>query len=183
MNLVSLKNAFVAAAFLFAVGHTAMAPAHSLSGALGARAQATDLYQITCFAENGGPATDHLSVSARDKPPVRKPLVSVRFKRDLLPPIGRMPPMGTQSLAGRPLFTEATGCTMCSWINPQRVRRLTRLNSTAKAARTFIPVPKMFSFKINNNYGEVGNARARDRGRFSDDSRANGAVNLPPRTR
>jgi hypothetical protein len=36
----------------------------------------------------------------------------------------------------------------------------------------------MFSFRINSNYGEVGNARARDRGRFSwiDDSRANGAV-------
>jgi hypothetical protein len=53
----------------------------------------------------------------------------------------------------------------------------------------------MFSFKINNNYGEgnygegnygeVRNARARDRGRFSwiEDSRADGAVNLPPRTR
>ena len=81
MNLVSLKNAFVAAAFLFAVGHTDMAPAHSLRGALGSRAQATDLYQITCFAEDGGPATDHLSIGVRDNKPVKKPLVSVQVQK------------------------------------------------------------------------------------------------------
>jgi hypothetical protein len=81
MNLVSLKNAFVAAAFLLAVGHTDMTPAHSLSGTLRARAQATDLYQITCFAEDGGPPTDRLRVHVRDNPPVRKPLVSVQVQK------------------------------------------------------------------------------------------------------
>ncbi len=81
MNLVSLKNAFVAAAFLFAVGHTDMTLAHSLRGALGSRAQATDLYQITCFAEDGGPPTDLLRVRVRDNPPVRKPLVSFQVQK------------------------------------------------------------------------------------------------------
>jgi hypothetical protein len=81
MHFVSLKNAFVAAAFLFAVGHTDMTPAHSLSGALGSGAQATDLYQITCSAEDGGPPTDHLSIRVRDNKPVRKPLVSVQVQK------------------------------------------------------------------------------------------------------
>jgi hypothetical protein len=81
MNLVSLKNAFVGAAFLFAVGHTDFTPADSLRGALGSRAQATDLYQITCFAEDGGPPTDILRVRIRDNPPVRKPLVSVQVQK------------------------------------------------------------------------------------------------------
>lgn len=81
MNFVSLKNAFVAAAFLFAVGHTDFTPAHQLSGALGSRAQATDLYRVMCFAEDGGPATDHLRVRVRDNNPKGEPLVSVQTQK------------------------------------------------------------------------------------------------------
>lgn len=81
MHFISLKNAFVAAAFLFAVGHTGMTPAHSLSGALGSGAQATDLYQITCSAEDGGPPTDVLRIRVRDHKPVRKAQVSVQVQK------------------------------------------------------------------------------------------------------
>ena len=81
MNFVSLKNVFVVAAFLLAVGHADITAAHSLSGALRSRAQATDLYQITCFAEDGGPATDRLRIRVRDNPPRRKPLVSVQVQK------------------------------------------------------------------------------------------------------
>jgi hypothetical protein len=79
MNLVSLKNAFVAAAFLLAIGHTDITPADSLSGALGSRAQATDLYQITCSAEDG--ATDHLRIHVRDNTPTKKPMLSVQVHK------------------------------------------------------------------------------------------------------
>lgn len=81
MNCVSLKNAFVAAAFLFAAGHTDVTPAHQLSGALGSRAQATDLYQVTCSPEDGGPATDHLRIRVRDNAPRKKPLLSVQTQK------------------------------------------------------------------------------------------------------
>lgn len=84
MNFVSFKGAFGAAAFLFAVGHTDITQAHSLSGALGSGAQATDLYQVTCFAEDGGPATDHLRVRVRDNKPKREPLVSVQIQKGLV---------------------------------------------------------------------------------------------------
>ncbi len=83
MNFLSLKNAFVAAAFLFAVGHTDITPAHSLSGALGSPAQATDHYQVTCFAEDGGPATGHLRMRVRDNKPKKAPLVSVQIQKGL----------------------------------------------------------------------------------------------------
>jgi hypothetical protein len=81
MNFVSLKSAFVAAAFLSAIGHTDITPADSLSEALGSRAQATDLYQVTCFAENGGSATDHLRIHVRDNSPMGKALVSVQNQK------------------------------------------------------------------------------------------------------
>jgi len=84
MNFVSLKNAFVAAALLFAAGHTDITPAHQLSGALGSRAQATDLYRVICFAEDGGPATGHLRMRVRDNRPVRKPMVSVQVHKGLV---------------------------------------------------------------------------------------------------
>lgn len=83
MSFISLKNVFVVAAFLSA-GHAHIAPAHSLSGALGSRAQATDLYRVTCFAEDGGPATDHLRMRVRDNKPKKKPLVSVQVQKGLL---------------------------------------------------------------------------------------------------
>ena len=83
MNFVSLKNAFVAAAFLFAVGHTDMTPAHSLSGALGLKAKETDLYQVICFAE-GGLATDHLRMRVRDNPPEKEALVSVQSQKGFI---------------------------------------------------------------------------------------------------
>lgn len=83
MSFVSLKNAFVAAAFLYAVD-TPISPAHSLSGALRSPAQATDLYQMTCFAEDGGPATEHLRMRVRDNAPRKKPLVSVQVHKGLI---------------------------------------------------------------------------------------------------
>jgi len=84
MNFVSLKNAFVAAAFLSATGHADITPAHSLSGILASQRQATDLYQVACFAEDGGPATDHLRVRVRDNEPEKEPLVSVQIQKGLV---------------------------------------------------------------------------------------------------
>jgi hypothetical protein len=81
MKFVSLKSAFLAAAFLYAVGHTDFTPAHSLNGTLASKAQATDLYQVTCFAEDGGPATEHLRMRVRDNAPRKKPLVSFQVHK------------------------------------------------------------------------------------------------------
>jgi hypothetical protein len=81
MSFVSLKNASMAVAFLYAVGHIDFTPAHSLSGGLGSRAQATDLYRVTCFAEDGGPATGHLRMRLRDNMPKKKPVVSFQIQK------------------------------------------------------------------------------------------------------
>ncbi len=82
MKCISLKSGFLTASLLLAVGQ--IAQAHSLSGALGSSPRATDLYQVTCFAEDGGPVTGHLRVSVRDNAPVKRPQVSVQILKGLL---------------------------------------------------------------------------------------------------
>lgn len=79
MKFLSLRNAIVTAFLALAAGHADFASAHSLSGALGSAPRATDLYQVTCFTEGDGPATDRLRARVRDNAPVKKPLVSVQI--------------------------------------------------------------------------------------------------------
>ena len=83
MKIATLKNAFLTALFLVAAGHAGIAPAHSVSGALGNLAGATDVYLITCSNEEGGNTpTYSLSTQVRDNAPVAAPPVSVLTSKD-----------------------------------------------------------------------------------------------------
>jgi hypothetical protein len=78
MKSLSLKNVCLSASFLAAVGHIQSAPAHELSGTLGTKKSATDVYQVTCANEEGGDTpTYRLSTRVRDNAPAAAPLVSV----------------------------------------------------------------------------------------------------------
>lgn len=83
MKTASLKNAFVTASFLVAVGHTGIASAHSQTGALASKARATDLYRVTCSTDAGG-ETYRLPIRVRDEAPVKKPLVSAQIRKGSL---------------------------------------------------------------------------------------------------
>lgn len=83
MKTASLKNAFVTASFLVAVGHTGIASAHSQAGALESKARATDQYRVTCSTDGGG-VTDRLAIRVRDEAPVNKPMVSAQVRKGAL---------------------------------------------------------------------------------------------------
>lgn len=84
MKIATVKSVLVT--LLFAVAaQTGTAFAHGLTTSLGAKADATDLYQITCFTDGGG-ATHHLFVTVQDLLPVPEPnpVLSVQVQKGRL---------------------------------------------------------------------------------------------------
>jgi hypothetical protein len=83
MNMNNVKNIFAAAVLLGLVGHTDLAAAKSLKGALGASRSATDVYRVTC-SKNANGDTANLKVALLDLAPVAAPMISVQVIKGIL---------------------------------------------------------------------------------------------------
>jgi hypothetical protein len=74
-------RSWLAASMLAAAGHAGIASAHTQTGVLGKRADASDIYEITCIDDgNGTPA--RLEVQIEDLVPIKAPLVNVQVQKN-----------------------------------------------------------------------------------------------------
>lgn len=104
MKITSLKNAFISASILVAIGHTGVALAHQggdVLDAAGNNESATNLATVTCFDDGNGPA-EHLIMQLRDvSPSVPGLLTSLHIYK------GRQITTITDNVSGDANYTQA----------------------------------------------------------------------------
>ncbi|MGH8582009.1 MAG: hypothetical protein ACREWG_04315 [Gammaproteobacteria bacterium] len=83
MTIVPLKATAAIALCMSATAYSGIAVSHDVSGSLGKKSSATDVYQVTCSDEEGGATPSYrLMTKVRDNKPNRPPRVSVWTIKD-----------------------------------------------------------------------------------------------------